>query len=54
MQDSPVTVDLDDEVREVARQLGDHRIHHAPVVEAERFVGIVSTFDLTDWIARES
>ena len=52
MQASPITVEASDEVREVARQLSDQRIHHAPVLEAGRFVGIISTLDLVDWIAK--
>ena len=53
LQAQPVTVAADDPVARVAATLVEHRIHHAPVVDAGEFVGVVSTFDLTAWIARE-
>ena len=42
----PYFVDTDDEVGEVARLMGEHQIHHVPVQQNGRVVGIVSERDL--------
>ena len=51
MNTSPVTVSVEASMAEVARTLVEHGIHHAPVVEGEHLVGVVSAFDLARWIA---
>jgi CBS domain-containing protein len=53
MSDDAITVDADQELHEVARCLIEHRIHHAPVVEGGKVVGVISTFDITRWVAQE-
>ena len=42
----PYFVDTDDEVGEVERLMGEHQIHHVPVQQNGRVVGIVSERDL--------
>ena len=42
----PYFVDTDDEVAEVERLMGEHQIHHVPVQQNGRVVGIVSERDL--------
>jgi acetoin utilization protein AcuB len=42
----PYFVDTDDEVGEVERLMGEHHIHHVPVQQNGRVVGIVSERDL--------
>jgi CBS domain-containing protein len=47
----PITIGADSDMGEAARLLVEHRIHHAPVVEGTRLVGVVSTFDIARWVA---
>jgi CBS domain-containing protein len=42
----PYFVDTDNEVGEVERLMGEHQIHHVPVQQNGRVVGIVSERDL--------
>jgi len=42
----PYFVDTDNEVGEVERLMGEHHIHHVPVQQNNRVVGIVSERDL--------
>ena len=42
----PYFVDTDNEVGEVERLMGEHHIHHVPVQQNGRVVGIVSERDL--------
>lgn len=50
MTRSPVIVRSDAEVHELERLFLEHRIHGAPVVDAnERLVGVVSQTDLLSW-----
>jgi len=52
MSEDPVTVEADLELRDVARCLLEHRIHHAPVLEGGKLVGIISTFDIARSVAQ--
>jgi acetoin utilization protein AcuB len=54
MTKTVITLSPMDTVRNAQRVLEEHRIHHLPVVEAERLVGIVSDRDLRKWILREA
>jgi acetoin utilization protein AcuB len=49
-----ITLSPMDTVRNAQRVLEEHRIHHLPVVEADRLVGIVSDTDIRKWILREA
>jgi acetoin utilization protein AcuB len=49
-----ITLSPMDTVRSAQRVLEEHRIHHLPVVEADRLVGIVSDTDIRKWILREA
>jgi CBS domain-containing protein len=51
MNASPVTIPVEASMSDAARTLVDHGIHHAPVVDGDRLVGVVSTFDLARWVA---
>lgn len=46
MTPNPITVNPDQTVSEVKSILMTHRIHHVPVAEEGRLVGIVTTYDL--------
>jgi Mg/Co/Ni transporter MgtE len=46
------TVRDNDSLATAATVISEHRVHHAPVVDAEgRCVGMISAFDLARWIA---
>lgn len=46
MTESPVTVDLEESLRESARLMMQHQVHHLPVVAKDRrLVGVVSSID---------
>ena len=51
MNVSPVTVNADSDMCDVAKEFVSNRIHHAPVVEGRQLVGMVSTFDIARWVA---
>jgi CBS domain-containing protein len=48
----PYSVDTDDEVAEVQRLMEEHHIHHIPVQQDGRVVGIVSERDLSHLFGR--
>lgn len=46
MTESPVTVELDESLKESARLMMQHQIHHLPVIGNDRrLVGVVSSID---------
>ena len=47
-----VTVSPDQPIDEVAATLCDHKVHRVPVVDDGRLVGIITTLDLVQLIAR--
>jgi len=53
MTDGVVTVDVDAPVPAVARTMRENHIHRVLVVDQERLVGIVSTFDLVGLLEKE-
>jgi len=52
METEVVTVERSDPLREAAAAMLDHRVHHVPVVEEAEVVGMLSTQDLTAYLAR--
>lgn len=53
MTDGVVTVEIDAPVPEVARTLRENHVHRVLVVDQERLVGIVSTFDLVGLLEKQ-
>lgn len=46
MTPHPRSVQIDQQVSDVRKALEDGRVHHLPVVDGKRLVGIISTTDL--------
>jgi CBS domain-containing protein len=53
MTRDPATVAPDTDLLEAARLMAERRIHHLPVVDRARVVGIISIRDLTSWAVEE-
>lgn len=49
MTKHPRSVQIDQTIGDVRAALADRRIHHLPVVDGERLVGIISTTDLLEF-----
>lgn len=49
-----ITVTPDDTIEEMARVMYDHKIHRVLVIEYDKLIGIVSTFDLLKLLAAQS
>lgn len=52
MQTDVITTTRSAPVRDVADAMLDHLIHHVPVVDGEEVVGMITTLDLTAYLAR--
>lgn len=49
MTPHPRTVQIDHKLSDVRTALADYRIHHLPVVDGQRLVGIISVTDLLEY-----
>jgi len=49
MTPHPRSVQIDQQLSDVRAALADHRIHHLPIVDGQRLVGIVSITDLLEY-----
>lgn len=49
MTKHPRTVQVDQTIGDVRSALADRRLHHLPVVDGERLVGMISTTDLLEF-----
>jgi acetoin utilization protein AcuB len=52
MTKNPLTVGADEPIEAAAAQMGIRKVHCLPVVEADKLVGIITTYDLLDALAR--
>lgn len=46
MTRDPVVVTPEDKLSDVRKLISEHRVHHIPVVQGGRFVGLITTTDL--------
>ena len=53
MTKNPITVGPDEPVERAAGQMGLHKVNCLPVVTGGKLVGIVTTYDLLDALARQ-
>jgi CBS domain-containing protein len=49
MTKHPRSVQVTGQIGEVRSALADHRLHHLPVVDGEKLVGMISTTDLLEF-----
>lgn len=49
MTPHPRSVQIDDKLSDVRSALADYRVHHLPVLEGKRLVGIISMTDLLEF-----
>ncbi len=49
MTPHPRSVRIDQQLSDVRAALADHRIHHLPIVDGQRLVGIISITDLLEY-----
>jgi CBS domain-containing protein len=52
MTANPMTMSPDEPIESAAAQMGLHKINCLPIVEGEKLVGIVTTYDLLDALVR--
>ncbi|HSQ62414.1 MAG TPA: CBS domain-containing protein [Polyangiaceae bacterium] len=53
MTKTPITVKPDEPIESAAAQMGIHKVNCLPVVAGGKLVGIVTTYDLLDALARQ-
>ena len=49
MTPHPRSVRIDQQLSDVRAAMADHRIHHLPIVDGQRLVGIISITDLLEY-----
>lgn len=52
MTAKPITMSPDEQIESAAAQMGLHKINCLPIVEGDKLVGIVTTYDLLDALVR--
>lgn len=52
MTANPITMSPDEPIESAAAQMGLHKINCLPIVEGDKLVGIVTTYDLLDALVR--
>jgi acetoin utilization protein AcuB len=52
MTPNPITMSPDEPIESAAAQMGLHKINCLPIVDGDKLVGIVTTYDLLDALVR--